>query len=142
MPPAKKPTATQSEEPQASPVPDPATSALDEKPALDAPASDPIPTPADIAPTEPDAPAETAPPALDTLDVVMKVQISGTRNGEDWPAPGQIITLSKAEAATLLAHRMATLPPKPAIETAIARAAVETATVTGKDSIKAQESAD
>ena len=27
------------------------------------------------------------------MKVTMKVQVSGTRNGEDWPAPGQVVDL-------------------------------------------------
>lgn len=37
----------------------------------------------------------------------MKVQVSGTRNGEDWPAPGQVVDLPDAEAVSLLNQGMA-----------------------------------
>lgn len=154
MPPAKRTTAPQSEAPETSPEtaptsaleeasPETATaSALDEQEPQAAPAAEPIPTPADTLPADP-APSDLATSAsTDTMEVVMKVQISGTRNGEEWPQPGQRASLPKEEAAALIANGMAKLPATPAIETAVAFAAPETATVTGKDSIKAQESAD
>lgn len=140
MPPAKSRTAPQSEEPQTSPAPE-TTSALEEESTPTAPVVDPIPTPADVAPTD-QAPADVALPEPDTTEVVMKVKISGTRNGEEWPPVGNRASLPREEAVALIANGMATLPPTPAIETAVAFAATETATVTGKDSIKAQESAD
>lgn len=37
----------------------------------------------------------------------MKVQMSGTRNGEDWPAPGGTIEVSKDESETLFSHGLA-----------------------------------
>jgi hypothetical protein len=42
------------------------------------------------------------------MNVTMKVQISGTRDGQDWPAPGTSIDLPDDEAAQLLALGLAT----------------------------------
>ena len=36
--------------------------------------------------------------------VRMNIQISGTRNGEDWPAPGGTVEVPDAEAAQLVAN--------------------------------------
>lgn len=33
----------------------------------------------------------------------MRAQLSGTRNGADWPAPGELVELPEAEAADYLA---------------------------------------
>ena len=41
------------------------------------------------------------------MKVTMKVQVSGTRNGEDWPAPGQVVDLPDAEAVSLINQGMA-----------------------------------
>jgi hypothetical protein len=41
--------------------------------------------------------------ADDTADVYMKITISGTRDGEPWPAAGEKATLPAAEAAELVA---------------------------------------
>lgn len=44
----------------------------------------------------------------------MKIQIaaviSGTRNGVDWPAPGEILDVPADEAEQLIAHRLAVKP--------------------------------
>jgi hypothetical protein len=39
--------------------------------------------------------------------VKLTVHISGTRNGEDWPAPGTVVDLPDEEAASLVAHGLA-----------------------------------
>lgn len=44
------------------------------------------------------------------MKVVMKVRISGTRNGEDWPNAGGVVDLPKAEAEELIANNLAVLP--------------------------------
>ena len=48
----------------------------------------------------------------------MKIQIaaviSGTRNGVDWPAPGEILDVPQDEAEQLISHRLARTPEKPA----------------------------
>lgn len=75
----------------------------------------------------------------DSLNVIMRVQLSGTRNGDDWPKPGTTVTLPKDEAHSMIANGLAALP---AVETATVTAPVETATVPAKASIKDQESAD
>lgn len=36
------------------------------------------------------------------MKVCMKVQLTGTRNGEDWPAPGDILDAPADEAASLI----------------------------------------
>ncbi|MFD4660832.1 hypothetical protein ACFWP2_35045 [Kitasatospora sp. NPDC058444] len=41
------------------------------------------------------------------MRVRMLVQISGTRNGQDWPPPGAVLDLPEAEALQLVAHRNA-----------------------------------
>lgn len=47
----------------------------------------------------------------------MNIHISGTRDGEEWPAVGGIIDLSAHEAETLVAHGYADLVA-PKVETA------------------------
>lgn len=44
------------------------------------------------------------------MKVIMKVGISGTRNGQDWPAAGGAIDLPKSEAEELIANNLAVLP--------------------------------
>jgi hypothetical protein len=53
-----------------------------------------------------DAPA---PAAEDegTLEVVLRGQVSGTRDGRDWPPPGSTVTLPAVEAAHLIESKMA-----------------------------------
>jgi len=41
------------------------------------------------------------------VKVKMLFQISGTRNGADWPAPGETVDLPEAEAAELVARGQA-----------------------------------
>lgn len=41
------------------------------------------------------------------MRIVMRVQITGTRNGADWPAPGGVIDLPSEEAAALCASGLA-----------------------------------
>ena len=59
------------------------------------------------------------------MKVRMKVQMSGTRNGELWPAVGEIVELSDAEGAKYCANGTA--------EPVAARAKAETATVKADD---------
>ena len=54
------------------------------------------------------------------MKIRMKVQMSGTRNGELWPAVGEIVELSDAEGAKYCANGTA--------EPVAARAKAETAT--------------
>jgi hypothetical protein len=56
------------------------------------------------------------------LKVRLKHQISGRRNGQEWPAPGEVVDLPEEEAQQLLDQHMAEVHA--AIETP-----VETATV-------------
>lgn len=42
------------------------------------------------------------------MRVRMLVEITGTRNGQDWPAPGEILECGDAEAAKLIANKHAT----------------------------------
>lgn len=61
-------------------------------------------------------------------------KISGTRDGEDWPNPGETIALPEDEANALLASGIAV---KPEVETATATTAgVETATVRGNQPLR------
>jgi hypothetical protein len=39
--------------------------------------------------------------------VKMIIKLSGTRNGEDWAAPGEIMDVSKQEADNLIANGFA-----------------------------------
>lgn len=41
------------------------------------------------------------------MQVTMKRQISGTRDGVDWPAPGETIDVPDEEAAGLIANGLA-----------------------------------
>ena len=72
------------------------------------------------------------------MQVKMQTQISGTRNGQDWPAKGEIIDLPDDEAKDLIAGGLAeavdeTEPETPAIdETATAPRPPETATRRGR----------
>lgn len=63
--------------------------------------------------------------------VKMIAQISGTRDGKDWPAPGETLTCSKAEADDLVRAGLA-VAPGAEDENALADVAPETATRTGK----------
>ena len=42
--------------------------------------------------------------------VVMVVQISGTRDGVDWPAPGGVLEVPADEAANLISNGFARVP--------------------------------
>lgn len=44
------------------------------------------------------------------MKVQMIAQLSGTRNGQDWPLPGEVIDLPADEAAQLVANRLAREP--------------------------------
>mgnify|MGYP001163556668 FL=1 len=39
--------------------------------------------------------------------VKMLIKLSGTRNGEDWPAPGETIDVPKQEADSLISNGFA-----------------------------------
>ena len=47
--------------------------------------------------------------------VRMRIQISGTRNGVDWPAPGDTIDVTETEAMDLVGAELADIveAPKP-----------------------------
>ncbi|MFB8035878.1 hypothetical protein ACFC5Z_23605 [Streptomyces sp. NPDC056004] len=63
------------------------------------------------------------------MRVRMRVAVSGTRNGEDWPPAGGVIDLPQSEAETLLAIGIATeADEEPAEENAAAPGGEETAT--------------
>ncbi|WP_159702467.1 hypothetical protein [Arthrobacter sp. 18067] len=66
--------------------------------------------------------------------VRMVAKISGSRDGKDWPNPGEKITLPEAEADQLLVNGMAVLPDTP--ETATLSGATETATTRGNQSLR------
>lgn len=60
------------------------------------------------------------------MRVTMKARIAGTRNGEDWPAPGEAIDLPQDEAELLVANGLAVADEtKPAKKAAVETAAVE-----------------
>ncbi|ALV45826.1 hypothetical protein MB46_10375 [Arthrobacter alpinus] len=71
-------------------------------------------------------------------EVRMTSQISGTRDGVDWPAPGGTIDVPAEEAATLISHGLAVDPATE--ETAdLDGSDVETATAKGNLSLRAQK---
>lgn len=64
--------------------------------------------------------------------VRMLVQLSGTRDGIDWPAPGGLLECPAEEAAQLAGSGLAVpfaAAAAPVVETAAAAPAVETAAV-------------
>lgn len=70
-------------------------------------------------------------------EVRMIVKITGTRNGEDWPAPGHTIKVSEDEAQALIRNGQAA-ELNPPVEDALAdRLGVETA-IGGNRSIRSQ----
>ena len=74
-----------------------------------------------------------------TQTVRMVGKVSGTRDGQDWPAAGETITVPTAEAKELLANGMALA----IAETATApTAGTETATVPGNQSLRAAAKAE
>lgn len=83
----------------------------------------------------------TSDPDDGTLEVILRVQISGTRDGEDWPKRGTLVKLPRLEALGLVAGGSAELKKLPEVETAVGRIPVNTADF-AKASIKAQESAE
>lgn len=70
--------------------------------------------------------------------VYMKVQISGTRNGEDWPAPGELVNLPDDETATLINAGLASVEKPDLKNKVMTTGAVESAAVED-DSEKAVE---
>lgn len=50
--------------------------------------------------------------------VTMLRQLSGTRDGADWPAPGETIDVPDEEAASLLMLKLAEVPDEPAADEA------------------------
>lgn len=60
--------------------------------------------------------------------VLMLVQISGTRDGRDWPSPGAVIELPAHEAAALIRQFTAVPAPEPDEAATVAETA-EAATV-------------
>lgn len=78
------------------------------------PAPDPTPPgnpPGDVAPTTPTPPVPDVSEVPDEgdVEVEMLISITGTRNGEKWPAPGGAITLPADEAAQYVANGYARL---------------------------------
>jgi hypothetical protein len=68
----------------------------------------------------------------------MNVQISGTRNGEDWPAPGEEITVADWEADDLIRNGQASSTDATDEENALADAlGVEVSTIQGNKSVRA-----
>lgn len=60
------------------------------------------------------------------MRVTMKARITGTRNGADWPAPGETVDLPNDEAELLVANGLAVVDDaKPAKPAAVETAAVE-----------------
>ena len=54
-------------------------------------------------------------------EVIMRARISGTRDGQEWPAPGQVLATTADEAAQLVEAGLAVAKPsKAAAETAAA----------------------
>lgn len=66
------------------------------------------------------------------MQVRMIAQITGTRDGVEWPRVGGVLSCDEVEAASLIASGLAAAVPAtaaPVIETAAAAPAVETAAV-------------
>lgn len=61
--------------------------------------------------------------------VKMVARISGTRNGEDWPAPGEVADVSADEAAALIAAGLASAAGGSKEAAAVDVSEVETAAV-------------
>lgn len=59
------------------------------------------------------------------MKVKMKVQISGTRDGSPWPAPGGVVDVEDAEGADLCAGNLAEPVASDPVEKAVAPAAEE-----------------
>jgi hypothetical protein len=53
------------------------------------------------------------------MKVRMRVGISGTRSGQPWPQPGQILECSAEEGAQLCASGIAVPEPDDHVETAV-----------------------
>lgn len=76
-----------------------------------------------------------------TKTVRMLVNISGTRDGEDWPAKGQTLDAPAAEAADLI--RMGIAADEDAAETATPDGSdIENATRQGNRSLRSQKAAE
>ena len=55
------------------------------------------------------------------VDVIMRAAISGTRDGQEWPKPGEVLSTSADEAAQLVEAGLAVAKPsKAAAEAAVA----------------------
>lgn len=78
--------------------------------------------------TAPEASVEAAPETPDTTPtrVVMRVQISGTRDGQDWPPIGGELTVPAFEAASLYHNSQAEPAPEPSEEPEAEEAAIVT----------------
>lgn len=76
------------------------------------------------------------------MKVKLKVNLSGTRNGAEWPAVGGVVDLPDAEAAQMLASGMASSVKDDQVKDATAPSGgVETATVAAKATPKATKKA-
>lgn len=102
------------------------------KPTTDAVEPEDFPDPSEVVPE-----TLTADPKDGHLAVILKVQISGTRDGKDWPAPGTLVVLPEQEALGLVRGGSAALPVRPGTEKAVDTAPVEYAAELAKESIKA-----
>jgi len=67
------------------------------------------------------------------MKVRMRVGISGTRSGEAWPQPGQILECSAEEGAQLCANGIAVPEPDDKVETAVMPDAEKRTTRAKKD---------
>lgn len=78
------------------------------------PDTTPTPEPAPAAPTSPDTAVAAVPAAepVDTTEIVMNIAITGTVDGESWPAPGGAIALPTAEAERYVRLGYAHFPEK------------------------------
>lgn len=59
------------------------------------------------------------------MKITMKATISGTRDGVDWPKPGESLDVPDAEAVDLLSAGLAVPAPAPEPEKAVERRPVE-----------------
>lgn len=66
------------------------------------------------------------------MKVQLTTQLSGSRDGVEWPAAGSVVDLPADEAGALIAAGIAVAPGKAPVESAVLTTEVETAVVDTK----------
>lgn len=74
------------------------------------------------------------------MKVKILSQVSGTRNGQPWPARGEILEVSDSEGRSLIASQMAVLVLEQPERAVLSRPEVETRDVASGDSVRRVES--